>query len=228
MSNANDIHNDNDANKKPEQLEREVDQARARLDRTASELSDRLSPGELIDQVLSMTREHGGDFGRNLGTQIKNNPMPLLLTSVGISWMMMSGKNPPAHRYDTHNTGSDKVDKIKEAFSGAAAKSHDKAEAVSERVHNATSHIKGSAHNASADMKASAQSARECISDFYREQPLLAGSLGVAIGAALAALIPSTQFEDEKLGKVSDRSLDAAKSKAEEKYEEVRESARSR
>ncbi|NYS62225.1 DUF3618 domain-containing protein [Vreelandella salicampi] len=80
MNNTTDTRSDDDQNdetKSPEQLEREVDQARARLGESASELSDRFSPGELIDQALGMAREHGGEFGRNLGAQVKNNPMPM-------------------------------------------------------------------------------------------------------------------------------------------------------
>ncbi|RDB42945.1 DUF3618 domain-containing protein [Halomonas sp. DQ26W] len=59
MNNATDTSRDglrhdddqHDGTKNPEQLEREVGQARARLGRTASELSDQLSAGELIDQA---------------------------------------------------------------------------------------------------------------------------------------------------------------------------------
>ncbi|NGX17121.1 hypothetical protein [Wenzhouxiangella sp. XN24] len=61
---------------------------------------------------------------------------------------------------------------------------------------------------------------------FYREQPLLAGSLGIAIGAALGALVPPTGMEDRIYGDASDRSVDAAKANAAEKYDDVRESVR--
>ena len=62
---------------------------------------------------------------------------------------------------------------------------------------------------------------------FYRDQPLLAGSLGIAIGAALGALVPPTEIEDDMLGEARDRSVDDAKSQAARKYDEVRASARS-
>lgn len=77
-------------------------------------------------------------------------------------------------------------------------------------------------------MKSSAENAQESLSQFYKDQPLLAGSLGVAIGAALAALMPSTEFEDDNLGEARDRSIDAAKSKASEEYDKARESVRSK
>ncbi len=207
-----------DGSKSPERLEREVDQARARLGRTASELSDRLSPGELIDQALGMAREHGGEFGRNLGAQVKNNPMPMILTSVGITWMMMSsGKNGATHSHDYADTSSDKDGgSFKDALGNVTAKSRDTAAAMGERM-----------HDAGASVKESAQNVRESLVHFYRDQPLLAGSLGIAIGAALGALVPPTEIEDQILGEARDSSVDAAKSTAARKYEEVRESARS-
>lgn len=226
MNNAIDTRSNNDRHdddqdaetKSPERLEREVDQARARLGRTASELSDRLSPGELIDQALGMAREHGGELGRNLGAQVKNNPMPMILTSVGISWMMLSsGNHGAAHAHEAHDTSTDKDGRsLKDALGDTTAKSQDKAAAVGDRVHGAT-----------ANAKASAQNARESLVQFYRDQPLIAGSLGIAIGAALGALVPPTEIEDDMLGEARDRSVDTAKSKAARKYGEVRESARS-
>ncbi len=226
MNNATDTRSDNDRHdddqgagtKNPERLEREVDQARARHGRTASELSDRLSPGELIDQALGMAREHGGELGRNLGAQVKNNPMPFILTSVGISWMMMSsGNHGAAHAHEAHDTSTDKDGRsLKGALGDTTVKSQDKAAAVGDRVHGAT-----------ANAKESAQNARESLMQFYRDQPLIAGSLGIAIGAALGALVPPTEIEDDMLGKARDRSVDTVKSKAARKYGEVRESARS-
>lgn len=180
--------------KSPEQLEREVDQARARLGKTAKELSNRLSPGELMDQALGMAREHGGEFGRNLGSQVKNNPLPLILTGVGISWMMMSSgghaSNPSLGSHETStNHGRHS---FKDALGNTAEKSRDKIAAAGERVHDA-------------NVKESAQSARESLAKFYRDQPLLAGSLGIAIGAALGALVPPTDIEDDILGEAKDR-----------------------
>ncbi len=207
----------NDENKSPERLEREVDQARARLGRTAGELSDRLSPGELIDQALVMAREHGGDFGRNLGTQVKNNPVPLILTGIGISWMMMASDRRPMPRpTQPYDAGASHGHKVKDAVGNTVAHSREKAGEMGDRM-----------HEASDSMKDSAQHARDSLSQFYREQPLIAGSLGIALGAALGSLIPPTKAEDDAFGEARDRSVEAAKSEASKKYDEVRESVRS-
>lgn len=224
MNNPKDSHrNDDDRHngtKSPDRMEREVDQARARVSQTLSELSDRLSPGELLDQALGMAREHGGELGRNLGNQVKSNPMPVILTSIGISWMMMSSGKNTMRQVDHHTQTSTDTDVDSSGFmdsvQDAAAKTGDKAAALGDRMHEAT-----------ADAKASAQSARDSLIQFYRDQPLLAGSLGIAIGAALGALVPATEVEDDLFGEASDRSTDVAKSEAAGQYEELRQSARS-
>ena len=211
---ADDRHN---GKMSPERMEREVDEARERVGRTLSELSDRLSPGELLDQAVSMAREHGGEFGRNLGTQVKNNPMPMILTSIGISWMMMSsGKNPSRRTANAYEMNADKDGgKFMDSLGDAAEKTRDKAAAMGDRMHDASENVKDSA-----------QSVRESLVQFYRDQPLIAGSLGIAIGAALGALVPPTEMEDEMLGEASDNSVDAAKTKATSKDDDLRESAR--
>lgn len=202
-----------DETKSPKQLEQEVDQARARLGSTASELSDRLSPGELIDQALGMAREHGGELGRNLGSQVKNNPIPMILTSVGISWMMLSSGDAGQQ---SHATKAKSQDSDGQSFMGSfadkAEKSRDKASEVGERM-----------QGASANAKESVQNTRDALVHFYRDQPLLAGSVGIAIGAALGALIPPTDLEDDMLGETSDRGVAAAKSQAASQYDELRE-----
>lgn len=204
-----------DATKSPKRLEREVDEARARVSTSAGELSDRFSPGELMDQALGMAREHGGEFGHNLGAQVKNNPLPLILTSVGISWMMLSsgGEGTVRARGTSGSSPREAAGSVKKAVGDAAAKSQDKAAAVGDGLQGAT-----------ANASESAQAARDHLVRFYREQPLIAGSVGIAIGAALGALVPPTDFEDDMLGETSDNTVDAAKSKAADKYDEVRES----
>ncbi|PSJ56237.1 hypothetical protein C7I85_24975 [Mesorhizobium soli] len=50
-----------------------------------------------------------------------------------------------------------------------------------------------------------AASSAKSFVDFCRSEPLVLGSMGVAIGAALGALMPPTQTEDYLMGEKSDR-----------------------
>src|SRR5690349_14348750 len=74
-----------------EQLEREAEETRWQLAGTLEELRDRMTPGHVVDQLVDYTR--GGpaaDFLRNLGREVRENPMPLVLIGIGIAWLMVA------------------------------------------------------------------------------------------------------------------------------------------
>src|SRR5690606_10205189 len=79
-----------DSRKDPDELEREIDETRAEVQATLYALERKLSPEQLLDRTLGRVRSDGGEFVHNLSESVKNNPMPLLLTSIGLAWMMMS------------------------------------------------------------------------------------------------------------------------------------------
>jgi Protein of unknown function (DUF3618) len=83
----------NPGSKSAAEIEREVKQERAHVERTLDELQERLSPGQLIDQAVTYLRGSGGaDLMRNLGETVKQNPMPLALVGVGLAWMMFADR----------------------------------------------------------------------------------------------------------------------------------------
>jgi len=99
-----------DARKDPATLEREIDQTRANMDRTLGALERKFSPGQLLDQAMEFARENGGEFANNLGRSLKENPVPALLTAVGIAWMAASSNRPQswtADAYDDRYTRND-------------------------------------------------------------------------------------------------------------------------
>jgi hypothetical protein len=57
--------------------------------------------------------------------------------------------------------------------------------------------------------------------NFCREQPLLVAGLGVAVGAALAAMIPASRVERETMGETSRRVQDRVKEAATETWQTV-------
>src|SRR2546425_12690324 len=56
---------------------------------TLEELRDRMTPGRVVDQVVDYTRDSpAAEFLRNLGREVRVNPMPLVLIGIGIAWLM--------------------------------------------------------------------------------------------------------------------------------------------
>lgn len=77
------------------ELEREVEVSRDRIERTVDALKDKMSFGQLVDEVLDYARAHGGEeMASNLAGQVRSNPLPLALVGVGIAWLMFGPTVP--------------------------------------------------------------------------------------------------------------------------------------
>jgi gas vesicle protein len=74
-----------------EQFEREAEETRRQLAGTLDELRDRITPGRVADQLIDYTREgSAAEFLRNIGREVRENPMPLVLIGIGIAWLMVA------------------------------------------------------------------------------------------------------------------------------------------
>lgn len=80
-----------------DRIEKDLERTRARMDDRLSELQERLSPGQVVDDLMAYFRgSEGADFGRNLLASVKNNPLPAALTGIGLTWLMASNPHPHA------------------------------------------------------------------------------------------------------------------------------------
>jgi ElaB/YqjD/DUF883 family membrane-anchored ribosome-binding protein len=82
-----------------EQLEQQAESNRAAVADTLEELKDRLSPGQLIDQLLSYSKDGGNEFLGNLGRQVTANPMPVTLIGAGLAWFLFNKNSPSTTSY---------------------------------------------------------------------------------------------------------------------------------
>jgi ElaB/YqjD/DUF883 family membrane-anchored ribosome-binding protein len=232
----------NDA-RKPDEILAEIERTRHDMDSTLTALEHRLTPGQLFDQGVDYLRNSGGqEFVHNLGTQAKNNPMPIALVGIGLAWLMASGKNPPArYSYDSSSTSygpsigeraGELGNKASGMASSAKSKVHDTTQAVGDRMRQAKDSLTSAGQSARqrvSDLSGSAryrvERARSGVDYMMREQPLALGAIGVAIGAMFAALAPRTRKEDELMGDTRDRLLDQAKEAGKEKLEQAKDVA---
>ncbi|HUH95222.1 MAG TPA: DUF3618 domain-containing protein [Casimicrobiaceae bacterium] len=77
--------------KSSEQLEREAEDRRARISETIDELRSRMTPGQVADEMIDYARRSGGGtFVRNLGQQVVERPLPVVLIGAGLAWLMLS------------------------------------------------------------------------------------------------------------------------------------------
>lgn len=166
------------------ELEREGDELRANMDRTLDQIERELSPGKLLDRSTEFIRAHGGDFVREAGAIVRDNPIPVLLTAAGVVWLTAAVARPRAasHEYSRSRSYGDSphIDEDMESFEDFAAGHGGSADGVtfSRPTWRQESHL----------------------ARLVREQPIALGALALAAGALLGAALPMTEYENSVLG----------------------------
>lgn len=102
----------------PEQILAEVESVRHEMDSTLSAIERKLTPGQLLDQSLEYLRSSGANqFVSNLGTSVKQNPLPVTLVGIGLAWLMAANRNHGAGASMASSAGR----RLGDAAAGAAS-----------------------------------------------------------------------------------------------------------
>ncbi|MGO1500149.1 MAG: DUF3618 domain-containing protein [Marinobacter sp.] len=202
----------------PKKIQSEVSDARHDLDRTLDAIQNRFTPGYAIDQAFQYLRGGAGGFAGNFSNKVQNNPIPITLLGVGLAWLIASDARPePAPNShgssvgETFGKAGDKARSAGEKVKGAGDKFRDKASDVRHRAGSAASGARDKMEQLGEDGRYQAQRARAKADHLMHEHPLAIGALGLALGVAFAASLPSTRQEDATMGQLRDDSVRKAK-----------------
>lgn len=293
--------------RKPEEIETDIYQSRARLDDTLHELEARLSPQNLVNNAFDYVRQGGAnDIMASVGKTVKRNPLPVMLTGIGVGWFMFSQRNAkrqetyttnlPVRQTDTTTvpatlndaaptqttakpstpqprsvgasatgpgtTGAGTTSTGKDPASvGASAtpspaspqvsdysshneQSHseqgrmsggkEKARHMTDQVKGRAQHMTGTLRDRATQARTGSRSAMHNLgtraqgagtqtTNFIQEHPLVAGAIGVAIGAALGSLFPTSRIENERMGSVRDRAMHKAQETGQQQVEKAQQ-----
>jgi ElaB/YqjD/DUF883 family membrane-anchored ribosome-binding protein len=178
----------------PAELEREGDEIRADMGRTLNELERKFSPEQMMERSMSFLRENGSSLVEEIGTTVRNHPLPVLLTAAGLVWLTSSITQQSRSKRTGSGDGA--------TYSGSDSES-------SLQSAGGASTLKSVRGKVSASMRAvreREQRAAESFVGLVQEQPLALGALAVAAGALIGAALPMTRYENELLAQVQDGS----------------------
>lgn len=238
--------------KRPEQIESELEQTRAEVSSTIEAIQSKLTPGQMMDQGIDYLRgSMPADFGRNLAQQVRDNPLPVALIGLGVAWLAMSsGQKAPLHStgYAANeplmgetDTGESTTAALRERIgSGMASAKERLGSSVSgarermhhtrERVHEARERLAERTRETAArvgELRDRSRDryyrTRDRASHIVHEQPLVLAALGLALGAAFGARLPPSRREDELMGAMRDDLLGRAADTAREGVQTLRE-----
>jgi ElaB/YqjD/DUF883 family membrane-anchored ribosome-binding protein len=213
------------------ELENEIRMIRAEMDGTLRELERKVSPGELLDRALHQLPGGPREFANNLGSALRDNPLPATLTGIGIAWLMAASSRPE-YESRTHRDGAAR-EKMDEMSHTVGEKFHE----VSERMRGGISHAKERMHETGGSVREGMGSARaragevghdaqergrymrESFVDMRDEHPVMLAGIGLAVGALIGAAMPPTRSEDRLMGEARDAVVHRAKEKGREQAE---------
>jgi ElaB/YqjD/DUF883 family membrane-anchored ribosome-binding protein len=134
------------ADRRPEEIQAEIERTRGDLNQTLSAIENRLNPSVLFDQGVDYLRRSGArEYVVNLGAAARQDPLPLALVGVGLAWLMMSGRDgsrvdrvrvgSPGPSIDEVRTGvRDTVAGVRDSVSGAVSGVKDVVASVRDKV----------------------------------------------------------------------------------------------
>jgi len=195
---------------------------------------------------MSDISEQGANFIRDLGEAVRQNPISAALIGMGVFWMLsgrgtagervreMARRSQLDHLPDAAGDAFDAagstlksgVESMRSSLSSAAERVQDGAAAVLDnpsrpgREQADISEYAGSIPGA--EMM---ENARSNLAELFRTQPLALGAVGLAIGAGIAAALPSTEVETDYLGETSDAFKERAQALVAEQASRAAEAA---
>jgi hypothetical protein len=166
-------------------------------------------------------------FVRDLGEAARQNPLSAALIGMGVLWLFTGGRTVKRAGEFARRGGFDRIpEAANDAFESTRSTVRSGVDAIGESVTSATDALRegsvsalDSATRVGRDYadtasgyvrsmpRASAQmfgTARSSLSDVFNAQPLALGAIGLAIGAGIAAALPSSEVEAAYLGETSD------------------------
>ncbi|MFZ2029653.1 MAG: DUF3618 domain-containing protein [Vitreimonas sp.] len=73
-----------------DRIEADLNESRTRLNDTLQALGTKLSPGQMLDEVLGLAQGQAGQFAGKLGRQVRDNPLPTLLIGAGVAMLFLN------------------------------------------------------------------------------------------------------------------------------------------
>ena len=221
--------------------ERRIEQTRAAMNETISELQQRLSPGSLAGNAGNAVKEATvgttGRFVSNMSDRVKANPVPALLVGAGVAWMWISGrKNSVGGSQNYYRRGlSDSRTPVQKTTGQMASSAGQVADQVSTKVSDTAEQVSATVGDVaegareqfdqvSTQVGMQAERVQTSFQRMLEENPLPVALAAAGLGALIAAAVPTTPAEERMIEPAREQFSQQAK-KVGEKVGQVAERA---
>lgn len=221
----------------PAEIEREIEQTRARMSENIDTISEKLRPGNLAQSAAESVGEQARQTGSRLANVIRENPIPVAAIGLGVTWLVAQQRSKRGlSRYGYRGPEgriSGYSERRRGAGTGMAERAEDIAEGVGDVTERAQERLSELGSEAKERMQQLGSRAREQthrvgarLERMIDQNPLAVAAGAVVVGLAAGLLLPGTRREDELMGSARDQLMERAGDTVERVKEAAGEAAR--
>ena len=225
--------------KRPEEIEREIEQTRSRLSRDIDELGNKLNPQNLKEEAKTAIKGAAQGAVSNVGEQarrtgfrlvevIRENPLPVIAVGAGVTWLLtqrsrsdVSGNRMARYAYtgperrqgDAWQSGT--RGRLGGRVSDVKDSVSEAASGVAERAGELKDRAGEQLSNLGVEARRQSRRLKTNLEHAAEENPLALAIGATVVGLALGLLLPGTQREDEMMGPARDQLVERAEHTAE-------------
>jgi len=181
-----------DDNRRPEEIEHDIERTRAEVSSTIDAIQSKLTPGQMMDQAFAYARTSlPADFGANLSNAIRDNPVPVALIGIGVGWLMMQGQNSDgrarmrrrASQYDAEYDSDSRV------YATGYSSDMERSGSGEGRVHRVVSSVGSKGRDIGQGMKERVSEAKDRVSEVGHTISDKASELGSRVSNATSSMM---------------------------------------
>ncbi|MFL5401617.1 MAG: DUF3618 domain-containing protein, partial [Gemmatimonadales bacterium] len=226
--------------KRPEEIEREIEQTRSRLSRDIDELGNKLNPQNLKEEAKSAIKgaaqgavSNVGEQARRTGSRlvevIRENPLPVIAVGAGVTWLLtqrsrseVSGSRMARYAYtgperrqgESWQSGTGRG-RLGSSVSGVKETVGEAASGVAERAGELKERAGERISELGGEARRQTRRIKTNLEHTAEENPLALAIGAAVVGLALGLLLPGTERENELMGSTRDQLVDRAEQTAE-------------
>lgn len=215
-----------------EEIRRDIELNRSHLGTSIDALLERLSPGEVLDQLTQVLRGSPGvkmkRSSRVVVDTVRENPLPLALIGAGIAWLAIESGRDHEEEWDEEDidrrlrvaaeSGRHRAETVHEGVQrervGARETLGELASTAAEKKDELTSRASEAGERLRARGRRGrdrAQRAASGLWDLLESNPLAAGAAVFGVGLVAGLSVPASELEDRLMGEAADTIKDEAR-----------------
>jgi ElaB/YqjD/DUF883 family membrane-anchored ribosome-binding protein len=211
------------------EIEREIEQTRARMSEGIDTISEKLRPGNLAQSAVESVGEQARKTGSRLAGVIRENPIPVTAIGLGVTWLVAQqrskrglaryGYRGPERRMSGYPERRRALGTRVGATIGAADEPVDRLNELGSEAKERMQQLESRAREQTRRVGAS-------LERMIDQNPLAVAAGAVVVGLAAGLLLPGTRREDQLMGSARDQLVERAGDTVERVREAAGEAAR--